>query len=412
MHESSFHGTHMSFKKWLFLFMTTLSNSATIAASFPPGVNHENIPTVVNINRAPLKKIAPLVQQSIKAGYYPGAVIIATHDGHLIYQGVFGNQRTEPTITPMSLNTIFDIASLTKVVATAPAIMQLVEKNHLQLDDTVATYWPEFAKHDKNTITIRQLLTHTSGLQANIPVKPNTGKEAVLQQIADIHLEAKPNTQFIYSDLNFIVLAHLIEIISKETFDHYIKTHIFQPLDMQDTYFNPPLNLRERIPPTHTINNELRWGEVNDYSAYGMGGFTGSAGIFSTATDLAHVAQCMLDHGRLPHSTHYLLHPATIATMTTPQTPPNIDDVRGLGWDIHSRYAARGTLFSQQSYGHTGWTGTSMWIDPTTSTYVIILTSKTYPLPNGKNQIVEDRRVIADLVASSIKIKGQHDENP
>jgi uncharacterized protein YbbC (DUF1343 family)/CubicO group peptidase (beta-lactamase class C family) len=374
---------------------------------FPPGVQNIFIPQVVDVQNNLLQNIAPIAEKSIGDGYYPGAVILAAHHGHIIYRGVFGNRRILPNIAPMRFNTLFDLASLTKVIATAPAVMQLVEQGKLDLDAPVVKYWPAFGINGKEAITIRELLTHTSGLPADISTKTNTNE--IFQQIAQLKPLDVPGKTFRYSDVNFIVLAHLVEMISGRRLDDYAQKYIFKPLAMDDTRFLPSAGLRDRIAPTEIIDGELRWGQVHDPTAHAMGGVAGNAGLFSDAADLGKYAECMLHAGRItitsPHNkkhSAYLLSPLTILKMTTPQTPPDVVEKRGLGWDIDSPYANHGALFPINSYGHTGWTGTSIWIDPVTQTWLIILTSRTHPTPAVKNQLIEDRRLIANIVAASV----------
>jgi CubicO group peptidase (beta-lactamase class C family) len=310
----------------------------------------------------------------------------------------------------MHFDTIFDIASLTKVVATTPAIMQLVEQGKIDIDAPVAEYWPEFANHNKNFVTIRELLTHTSGLPADIRIQTNTSNEHdTLNRICQLRLLYPAGTKFLYSDVNFIVLAHLVETLSNEHIDSYAKDHIFKPLKMSSTFFSPANKLRDRIAPTELIDKKLRWGEVHDPLAYSLGGIAGNAGVFSDAHDLGLYAQSLLNGGRLPSvfreghiKLRHFLGPLSIAKMTTPQTPDHLVDIRGLGWDIDSHYSNRGILFPTQSYGHTGWTGTSLWIDPVTQTWIVILTSRTHPFPDKDNQLIQDRRTIANIVSASI----------
>ena len=348
-----------------------------------------------------LKNIAPIVDKSIAAGYYPGAVIYVSHHGHLIYQGVFGQRRLIPEPAPMQANTIFDLASLTKVVATTPAVMQLLEQNKLGLDDPVAKYWPAFAGNGKEHVTIRELMTHTSGLPPDIDFR-GTGEAPALQQIAAARLSDAPGTHYIYSDVNFIVLAYLVEVVSHEPFDRYVKAHVFKPLGMNHTGFLPDASTRDKIAPTELLHGQLRWGVVDDPSALALGGVAGNAGLFSTASDLGIYAQCLLNQGRVKNSNHYILAPLSVLKMTTPQTPTALTDTRGLGWDIDSAYSSRGQFFPVNSYGHTGWTGTSIWIDPVTQTWIIMLTNRVHPKALKDNAAVEDRREIANIVASSL----------
>ncbi len=391
-------------KKYFLLFLGLFSLvQMSVAGHFPRGTADVTIPPVSGIRTDLLKNIAPIIQKSIENGNYPGAVVLAAHRGHIIYRGVFGNRRILPDTAPMHSDTIFDLASLTKVVATTPAIMQLVEQGKLDLDTPVEKYWPEFAEKGKEAVTVRELLTHTSGLPADLP--PATQAET-LKQIVQLKLNFPAGTNYLYSDVNFIVLAYLVERITHESFAHYAENHIFKLLKMNDTSFTPPKNLHDRIAPTEVINHELRWGVVHDPVAYAMGGVSGHAGLFSTASNLGVYAECLLNSGRIPSKhnskTNYLLGPLTVLKMTTPQTFPTLIGIRGLGWDIDSSYSNRGVLFPSQSFGHTGWTGTSIWIDPITKTWIVVLTSRTHPTISGNNQIVQDRREIANIIAASI----------
>lgn len=391
-----------------FLLLITLFTDQSYANThhFPIGTNNVTIPATYGVRSDLLKNIAPLIQRSIAEGKYPGAIVLAAHRGHIIYRGIFGSQRILPNSSPMRFNTIFDIASLTKVVATTPAIMQLVEQGKLELDAPVEKYWPEFKTHGKDAITIRELLTHTSGLPGDIS-SPAHGESEILQQITQLKLDHPAGTKYLYSDINFIVLAYLVERITHQSFAVYTQNHIFKLLGMKDTSFLPSVSLRNRIAPTEMINHQLRWGIVQDPMAYAMHGISGNAGLFSTAADLGIYAQCLLNNGQLPvtkqdKTSNYLLGPLTVLKMTTPQTSEALEGERSLGWDMDSPYSNRGVLFPVRSYGHTGWTGTSIWIDPVTQTWIIVLTSRTHPVISTNNQIVEDRRTISNIIAASI----------
>ncbi len=402
------------------------SHMANKKRSFPEGTLDIFLSEQEGINTALLHNIENIVKESIYKGKYPGAVVLFSHRGQPIYRGVFGNRRLIPDIAPMDFDTIFDVASLTKVVATTPAIMQLIEQGKLGLDDTVSQYWPSFAEDEegKKDITIRHLLTHTSGLPADLPhfLVPTEhltsyswyswrGTSTALKEIEKINLLHRPGEKFIYSDIGFIALGNLISIITGTPLDQYAKDNIFDPAGMKSSFFLPSPDLRDQIAPTQIVDGILRWGEVHDPTAYAMGGVAGSAGVFSTAGDLDIYAQVLLNQG-LSKGGKYLLSPLTILKMITPQTPSNLLDIRGLGWDIDSYLSsARGVLFSTSAFGHTGWTGTSMWLDPITQSSLIILTSRTHPLPQEPtNPLIKDRHKIANIVAASIcdiAIQGQ-----
>jgi serine-type D-Ala-D-Ala carboxypeptidase len=357
-----------------------------------------------------LEKIAAVVEQSIAGGGYPGAVVLAGQGREIIYRGVFGSRSVMPEMAPMRFETVFDVASLTKVVVTTTAIMQLWEAGRLDIEAPVAQYWPGFAGKGKTRITIRQLLTHTSGLPAIPPAWTPLAEESQcysvgLAQLENIELVQEPGKVFVYSDTNFIILGYLAELISGERLDQYAQARIFKPLQMHSAIFLPPLEMRNQIAPTQSPENqEMRWGQVNDPTTERMGGITGVAGLFANAHDLGVFLQCLLNDGHISGS-QYLLAPKTVRLMTTRQTPAEIPQWRGLGWDIDSPYSCRGTVFPLGAFNHTGWTGVSMLADPSTQTWIVILTSRSHPFLPAQNQLIADRRAIADIIASSLLIE-------
>ncbi|MES2217814.1 MAG: serine hydrolase domain-containing protein [Pseudomonadota bacterium] len=393
----------------LLLSSVILTAHAASPRHFPAGTKEVYIATQTGVRSDLLHNIAPIVESSIAAGEYPGAVILVTHRGKIIYRGVFGNRRIMPSVAAMHFNTLFDIASLTKVVATAPAIMQLVEESKLDLDAPVAHYWPAFAQNGKSAITVRELLTHTSGLEPDLPTEDNQvlGATEIYKQIENLKPKFPIGNVFVYSDINFIALGYLVERITHESLPLYTQQHIFKLIGMKDTTYLPAEKLQDRIAPTEVIRDKLRWGEVFDPTTYSMNGVSGAAGVFSDAGDINLYLQCLLNGGRAASGAknknmNYILGPLTILKMTTPQTRPELVEVRGLGWDIDSPYANRGVLFPINSFGHTGYTGTSVWVDPVTQTSIIILTSRTHPKPALFNKLINDRREIANIVAASI----------
>jgi uncharacterized protein YbbC (DUF1343 family)/CubicO group peptidase (beta-lactamase class C family) len=313
-----------------------------------------------------------IINDAIAQQQIPGAVLIIGHDGHVAYRKAYGERALEPRREAMTLDTIFDCASLTKVVATTTAIMQLWEQGKFRMNDPVAKYLPEFAQNGKQDITIRQLLVHYSGLAPDLDLtKPWEGKETAERMAFEEAPERAPGSQFVYSDINFIALGALVERLSGQALDQYTAQHVFVPLGMKETRFLPPPSWEPRIAPTEEDeNHRLLRGVVHDPTARRMGGVAGHAGVFSTADDLAVFAQTLLDGGR------GVLTSPTVAKMTAPQQPVNGTVLRGFGWDIDSPLSSnRGELFPVGSYGHTGFTGTSLWIDPTTNTYIVLLTN-------------------------------------
>lgn len=350
-----------------------------------------------------LASIDDIVEEAIRTGKTPGAVVLIGHRGQVVYRRAFGYRALEPKKRPMIIDTIFDLSSLTKVIATTPALLQLVEKGKLRIDDPVAKYWPEFQANGKERITVRQLLTHYSGLRAELDLKPKwSGYNTALKKIIAEKPIFRPGTCFLYSDLNFIILGELISRISGQPLDVYCTRNVFNPLGMEDTGFRLPPALGGRIAFTQYKkgnSGKMLWGEVHDPVAYNMGGVAGHAGLFSTADDLAIFAQALLEGGSTKKVC--ILSPLMVEKMTTPQSPPNKMTLRGLGWDIDSPFSScRGELFPVGSYGHTGYTGTSMWIDPVSETYIILLTNRVHP--GGKGDVGPLRSQIATIVAAAL----------
>jgi len=350
-----------------------------------------------------LEGIPPLVEAAIQAKKIPGAVVLIGHEGQVVYRKAFGESSLVPERRAMTADTIFDLASMTKVVATTTAVMQLVELGKIVLNAPVSDYWPEFKQNGKELVTIRELLTHYSGLPPDLELKPAwTGYDTAMQMIVDSKLDLPPGTRFVYSDINFETLGEIVRRVSGEPLGVYCAEHIFKPLGMKDTLFTPPASLRGRIAPTqyeHGTSGPVLLGVVHDPTARFMGGVAGHAGLFSTADDLSIFAQMLLNGGA--YNGARILSPLSIEKMTTPQTPPNEMALRGLGWDIDSPFASnRGELFEVGSFGHTGYTGTSIWIDPVTKTYVILLANRVHPLDIG--EVVTVRSALATLVAGAL----------
>ena len=346
-----------------------------------------------------LGAVDSIIQQAISDGNIPGAVLVVGHNGNVIYRKAYGSRALEPHHELMTLDTVFDLASLTKVVATTTAVMQLFELGKVRLNDPVVKYMPEFAQNGKEDITVRQLLTHYSGLAPDIDLNPPwEGKEAAFRlSFAEIPQTA-PGSQFTYSDTNFIMLGALVEKVSGQTLDQYCTQHIFTPLKMTRTRFLPPPAWKAKIAPTEYDENEhMIRGVVHDPRARRMGGVAGHAGLFSTGDDLAKFAQALLDGG------DGILSPAAVAKMTQPEQPPSAPVLRGFGWDIDSPFSSnRGDLLPVGSFGHTGFTGTSIWIDPTTETYIVLLTNAVHP--RGKGNAVALRSKVATEITAALNL--------
>jgi CubicO group peptidase (beta-lactamase class C family) len=307
----------------------------------------------------------------------------------------------------MTLETVFDLASLTKVVATAPSVMLLVQNGRLKLDDPVSKYLPAFGQAGKKKVTLRELLVHYSGLPADLRQTRRrriTSKNA-LSRIYQARLVAPPGQRFIYSDLGFVVLGKVVEKVTGQSLARFAQEHIFSPLGMVSTGFLPRPEVVPNTAPTERLKEGgMLRGHVHDPLASMLGGIAGDAGLFSTARDLARFCQMFLQQGSL--NGVEILRSDTVALMTSPQSPDGKPDIRGFGWDIQSTYSSvKGSFFSATSYGHTGYTGTSLWIDPETQTFLIILTNRVHP--DGKGNVKELRTELADIVGRRFRPDSQ-----
>ena len=346
-----------------------------------------------------LGNVDSVIQQAIADGNIPGAVLVVGHNGKVVYRKAYGHRALDPRREVMTLDTIFDVASLTKVVATTTAVMQLMERGKIRLNDPVAKYIPEFGQNGKDDITIRQLLTHYSGLAPDLDLEtPWEGKQTAYQLANVMPPETTPGSGFVYSDINFFLLGELVEKVSGQALDAYSTEHIFAPLKMTHTRFLPPASWRASIAPTqYDERDKMLRGVVHDPTARRMGGVAGHAGLFSNGDDLAKFAQTLLDGG------DGILSRDTVDKMTSPETPPTASVLRGFGWDIDSPFSSnRGELLPVGSYGHTGFTGTSLWIDPTTETYIILLTNAVHP--RGKGNAVGLRTKVATEIAAALNL--------
>ena len=353
------------------------------------------------------RQIDHIVESAIAAHKFPGAVVIAGHGGHIVFHRAYGHRTLTPEPEPMTEDTVFDLASLTKVLATAPSVMQLYEQGRFRLNDPVAMYLPEFAANGKQDITIRQLLTHYSGLPPDVSLTDDwEGEQEGLRRAMTAIPVTAPGVQFRYSDINFITLGALVEKLSGLTLDAYQQKYLAAPLGVQ-MRFLPPESWRGRIAPTQYDHGVLLRGIVHDPTSRRMGGVAGHAGLFSTAGDVAIYAQNLLDRlaGR---ASNFPLQQLTLEKMTTPGQPATGTALRGLGWDIDSPFSSnRGELFPIGSFGHTGFTGTSIWMDPTSDTYVVFMSNAVYP--NGPTGINGVRGGVANAVARWVKLHPDND---
>lgn len=317
------------------------------------------------------------------------------------FHRAYGMASTQPVSAVAQGDTIYDAASLTKVVATTPAVLLLHERGKLNIQDPVRMHLPEFTGQGREAITIRQLLTHTSGLRPDISVNGWSGhQECIAKCVAEVP-RAAPDERFIYSDINFQLLDEVVRRVSRKRLDVFCAEEIFGPLKMHDTGYNPPAAKHTRIAPTTVTDGEALRGVVHDPRARKTSGIAGHAGLFTTAPDLARYARMLVQAGELDRVR--LFKPETVQLMTSVQTPPKLPARRGLGWDIDTGYSSpRGHKFPIGSFGHTGFTGPSLWIDPYSKTFVVFLCNRVHPTERGPS-VVPLRRTIGTLAAEAVK---------
>ena len=413
-------------------------------------------PQTVGMSAEKLNQIDALVEKDIADKKMPGAVVLIGHRGKIVFRRAYGNRSLVPNVEKMTVNTIFDLASLTKVVATTTSVMMLIERGQIRLNDTIGKFIPEIEDENVKKITIKQLMTHVSGFAPDFDLREKwTGHQGMLQALYKEKLRQPSGTKFVYSDIGFITLGEIVSrIVSGERYltgenypliavrglelSLFAKINLFQPLSMNNTRFfttefetetekvylpNTPENNSieeselKRIAPTENIrgqNNylgskfegddkkgdEILRGKVHDPTAYRMGGVAGHAGLFSTADDLARFCQMLLNGGSLDGK--QILSRATVARMTAPVVVSEDGATRGLGWDINTGFSSnRGELFPLGSFGHTGFTGTSIWIDRISQTFVIFLSNRVHP--DGKGDVTPIRARVATVAASAIE---------
>ncbi len=357
-------------------------------------------PDKVGVSAERLGRIDAALRAGIERGDCPGAVVLVVHKGRVVWRKAYGLRARQPAVVAMSADTVFDLASLTKPVATAASVMLLVEQGKLRLSDHVSDHIPAFAAKGKDKITVEHLLLHTGGLIAdNAEGDYRDGRDKALERIHALTPKTAPGERFVYSDLGFIVLGELVEKVSGTSLDAFARKNVFDPLGMNETGFRPGDKLKERAAPT--VKRDGRWlaGEVHDPRAAGLGGVAGHAGLFSTADDLAVFAQMLLDGGS--YNGKRVLKAETVKLMTTARAVPG--GQRTYGWDVATAYSAnRGQGFTRgEGFGHTGFTGTSLWIDPPSQTAVIFLSSRLHP--DGKGNVTRLRGEIATLVAGALE---------
>lgn len=357
------------------------------------------VPEVVGMNNALVPRLDSIARAAIADSAASAIAVALGRYGRLVYLKGHGRVDWAPSAAAVTDSTLFDLASLTKVVATTTAAMILEEEGRLDLDRPVRDYVPELTDSAKALITVRMLLTHRGGLEAFAPLyRTYRGREQYLEQINLRPLKHTPGTETVYSDWDMVLLQLVIENITAQPLDRFVDERIFQPLGMRDTRYRPEPARRNRIVATEVdaMRGGLIWGEVHDPNAWALGGVAGHAGLFSSARDLSIFAQMLLNGGE--YAGVRILQPQTIARWTAPQVAGSS---RGLGWDTPSGKSTAGQHFSARSFGHTGYTGTSLWIDPERGLFLVLLTNRVNPTGNNQKH-VPLRRAVADAVQRAV----------
>ncbi|MFV2069008.1 MAG: exo-beta-N-acetylmuramidase NamZ domain-containing protein [Pirellulales bacterium] len=356
---------------------------ATTTMGGSPAKLEQVVPEDVGMRADVLEQIDDVVAASLAAKRMPGCVVLVARRGKVVLKRAYGHKRVEPDCEPMTVDTVFDMASITKPVVTATSIMILVEQGKLRLRDRVSQHIPEFGQNGKETITVQQLLLHQGGLiPDNAVADYDSGPDEAWQKIYALSLVVEPGTTFKYTDVGYLVLGELVHRISGLDVHAFSQRHIFDPLGMEETGYLPKAALRQRAAPTEQREGHWMQGEVHDPRSYRLGGVAGHAGLFSTADDLAVYAQMMLGRGR--YQRVRILGEATVAQMTRRHAVSS--GFRGLGWDMETGYSSnRSELASPAAFGHGGFTGTGIWIDPPSDLIVIFLSNRVHP--DGKGSV-------------------------
>ena len=374
-------------------------------------------PESVSLSATQLSSMDSVISDEIAKRKLPGAVVFVGRKGKLAWHKTYGSRAVDPSREAMTPDTVFDVASLTKVVATATSIMILVERGKLRLSDPVSLHIPELKGDGRERVTIEQLLTHVSGYAPDFDLRERwSGHDEAVKRLIAEPLRNPPGTRFTYSDIGFIALGEVVGRVSGMPLDQFAKKNIFEPLHMRDTGFRPAANLQTRIAPTEKRRGQLSYlgdtaanigaegdawlrGQVHDPTSFRMNGVAGHAGLFSTANDLAIYCQMILNGGEYDGTR--ILAPLTVAEMTRPRIVTSVGGTRGLGWDVNTSYSSnRGELFPLGSFGHTGFTGTSIWIDPASEMFVVFLSNRVHP--DGKGDVGPLRGRVSSIVAGAV----------
>jgi CubicO group peptidase (beta-lactamase class C family) len=364
--------------------------------------------TLLKNNKSKFDNVDKVIESAIADSAFPGAVLLVQQNGKILYEKAYGHYTYDTSSGHIKLNTMYDLASLTKVIATTTAAMMCYDRGLFKLDDKVAKYLPKFGVNGKENVTIRNLLVHDSGLRPDIPSyrafdSVKNKAQGVMNEIYNDSLVYPTGTKMVYSDLNFILMGKIIEKVTGLRLDKFCEKYIFKPLGMKNTMFNPPDSLVYRIAPTEYDNywrhRQIR-GTVHDETSQLLGGVAGHAGLFSTAGDIAKLLQMLLQKGEYRGKRY--IKASTVEMFVKKQSDLS---TRALGWDTKSpEHSSAGHLFSNISYGHTGFTGTSVWTDPTRNLFVVFLTNRVYPTRKN-NKIRKVRPKVHDAVIRAIEKK-------
>jgi uncharacterized protein YbbC (DUF1343 family)/CubicO group peptidase (beta-lactamase class C family) len=360
-------------------------------------------PEEVGLSAEQLLRIDTVMKEALDRGELPGAVVVIVHRGKIVFRKAYGQRRLKPDGAPMNVEVVFDLASLTKPIATATALWMLIEQGKVRLDDPVAKYLTEFVGDKRKKITLRHLLLHTSGLIPDNPLSDyKQGREAARKSVFALEPRTEPGDRFAYSDMGFILLGEIVERVSGEPLDVFTRKHIFDPLGMNETTFRPQGKLKERAAPTTFRDGQLVLGTVHDPRSFVLGGVAGHAGLFSTADDLAVYAQMLLSGGE--YNGKRVLKAETVRAMTEPHAVGTRggNGLRSLAWDVDTAYSKnRGDGFKPgDGFGHTGFTGTSIWVEPKHDMAVIFLSNRVHP--DEKGNVTRLRGQVATIAAASL----------
>ena len=384
--------------------LAALAVACHTAAPLPASVGIPAAPpATLGFDSTRLAQVAAYLGAAVDSGAFPGAVLAVGRHGRLALLAAVGHYGLDDT-RPVAAGTMYDIASLTKVVGLTTACMLLVDAGKLALDAPVQRYVPEFRGTGKERVTIRHLLTHSAGLPADLPLYDSTAtRAAALAAVDTATLLSPPGTEYLYSDLSAIVLMQVVERVTGDPLDRFLAERVFGPLGMPATRFRPPAAWRNQIAPTErdtVFRHRTLRGEVHDESAARLGGVSGNAGLFSNALDLSRFAALLLNAGSW--DTLQLVRSETVAEFTERQHVPH-GSTRALGWDTpaDSGYSSAGAKLSRRAFGHTGYTGTSMWMDPDRDLFIILLTNRVHPT-RANTAILHVRPRVADLVVDAL----------